>query len=205
MKKNILMLMSFTLIVAVGFLIFRQYEVEQKLEKGLYEVEQKLEKGLAARNNYFATTEDGRLVPMIPLSDPKIRDKALVSMVKKVVLDSFDYNSNDYRLKLKEATKYYTKRGWESLTVALSDHAITDVLKNNGASVTSQVLAEPEIIEKKNKAGRYEWVLKMPVEIQFGGKQIITTLKVMVVRTPMLESPNGVGIENIVFSDVKTE
>lgn len=197
MKYNIIIITNIILILAVCFVAFKQHVLEKKIEEAP-----------KSRNYYFATTEDGRLVSMVPLSDPKIRSKELISWVKEAVLDSFNYNSNDYRRKLNEVSRNYTKRGWESLTTRLKDFGIIDgfeKIDGIASEVNSQTLSEPIVVDEKEKNGRYEWVVQIPIEIVAANKKMKIDVQVIVVRSPRLESASGVGIEEVLFNNVRME
>src|SRR5687768_15509474 len=70
-------------------------------------------------NRYFATTEDGRLIPMVALTQPNLSTPALMSWVAQSATEVMTFGFNDYRRRLQEASRHFTRRGWESFTSAL--------------------------------------------------------------------------------------
>lgn len=150
-------------------------------------------------NRYFATTEDGRLVPMVPLNQPNLSPPALMSWVAQSATEVMTFGFNDYRRRLQEASRNFTKRGWESFTQALQRARIIEMVEANQQVVTAAPRGAPVLQAEGLINGRYQWTVQIPmiVTYQSGAKtrsdQMMVT--VVVVRTPRLESANGVGIE----------
>ena len=146
-------------------------------------------------NRYFATTEDGRLVPMVPLNQPNLRSPALMAWGTEVVTFAF----NDYGPPLREPSQNFSRRGWESFTQALQRARIIEMVEANQQVVTAAPQGAPILQSEGLVNGRYQWTVQVPmiVTYQSGAKtrsdRLLVT--VVVVRTPRLESPNGVGIE----------
>jgi len=182
-------IISTVLIIAVGFLIYKHHVLEKILIDNT-----------KSRHIYFATTEDGRLIPMVPLSNPNISDQVLLSWVSSSIVETLNYNSKDYKAKLQKASGNYTKRGWESLTNWFSDFLIIDNLKKGiYKEVKVNALSAPLILEQSDDHGRYQWIVEIPITLTLGKNKTKHTVQVIVVRVPRLESPKGIGIEQITF------
>lgn len=148
---------------------------------------------------YFATTEDGRLIPMAPLSEPNLSSPALMSWVAQASTEVMTFGFNDYRRRLQEASRNFTRRGWESFSSALQRARIIETVEANQQVVTAAPTGAPVIQSEGIVGGRYQWVVQLPMSLtyQAGSKtrtdDLLVTL--VIVRVPRLESPNGVGIE----------
>ncbi len=151
------------------------------------------------KNRYFATTEDGRLVPMVSLDQPNLSSPALMSWVAQSATEVMTFGFNDYRRRLQEASRNFTRRGWESFTQALDRSRIIEMVETNQQVVTAAPQGAPVLQSEGLINGRYQWTVQIPmiVTYQSGAKTRSDRLliTVVVVRTPRLESPNGVGIE----------
>ncbi len=150
-------------------------------------------------NRYFATTEDGRLIPMVGLNQPNLSNPALMSWVAQACTEVMTFGFNDYRRRLQEASRNFTRRGWENFTQALQKSRIIEMVETNQQVVTAAPQGAP-ILEREGEInGRYQWVVQLPliVTYQSGARTRSDSLlvTVVVVRVPRLESPNGVGIE----------
>ncbi len=148
---------------------------------------------------YFATTEDGRLIPMVPLSQPNLSTPSLMSWVAQATTEVMTFGFNDYRRRLQESSRNFTKRGWESFTQALQRSRIIEMVEVNQQIITAAPKGAPVLESEGLVAGRYQWVVQIPLILTYtaGAKEYNTGLlvTVVIVRVPRLESPNGVGIE----------
>ncbi len=151
------------------------------------------------KNYYFATTEDGRLIPMVPLSQPNLSVPSLMSWVAQSATGVMTFGFSDYRRRLQESSRNFTKRGWESFTRALQRSRIIEMVEVNQQIITAAPKGAPVLESEGLVAGRYQWVVQVPLILTYisGSKTYNTGLLVtiVVVRVPRLESPNGVGIE----------
>lgn len=151
------------------------------------------------QNLYFATTEDGRLIPMVPLSQPNLSTPALMSWVAQATTEVMTFGFNDYRRRLQESSRNFTKRGWESFTQALQRSRIIEMVEVNQQIITAAPKGAPILQSEGLVAGRYQWIVEIPLVLTYrsGAKTSNTGLLVTVtiVRVPRLESANGVGIE----------
>lgn len=150
-------------------------------------------------NRYFATTEDGRLIPMVALNQPNLSTPALMSWVAQSATEVMTFGFNDYRRRLQQSSKNFTRRGWESFTQALQRSRIIDMVEQNQQVVTAAPQGAPILESEGLVNGRYQWVVQVPMILSYqsGSKtrsdEMLVT--VVVVRVSRLESANGVGIE----------
>ncbi len=157
-------------------------------------------------NRYFATTEDGRLVPMISMNQANLSKPALMSWVAQSVSEVMTFGFSDYRRRLQEASRNFTKRGWESFTKALDQSGILDSVKENRQVLTTIPSGAPVLLEEGlDKTGRYFWQVEIPIAITYeaGSKRRSDNLvvRLVIVRVPRLESPYGIGIEQWLASE----
>jgi intracellular multiplication protein IcmL len=150
-------------------------------------------------NRYFATTEDGRLIPMVSLNQPNLSTPALASWAAQAATEVMTFGFNDYRRRLQEASRNFTRRGWETFTQALQRSRLIEGVEANQQVITAAPAGAPILQSEGIVAGRYQWVVQLPLTLSFEAgstrrsNNILVTL--VIVRVPRLESPNGVGIE----------
>lgn len=151
------------------------------------------------QNKYFATTEDGRLVPLVSLSSANLSHPALISWSSQAVTDVMTFGFHDFRRRLQESSRYFTRDGWASFTEALDNSGLVDSVKNNRQVLTAVPLSAPIIRSEGVKDGRYQWEIEIPlrVNVQFGetSKVLSQTIRLTIVRVSRLESPSGIGIQ----------
>jgi intracellular multiplication protein IcmL len=150
-------------------------------------------------NRYFATTEDGRIVPMVPLSEPNLSRPALLSWAAQSASETLTFGFHDYRRRLQEASRHFTREGWSSFVKALQDSGIIEGVEANRQVVSAAPRSAPTILSEGILNGVYQWQVEMPMMVtyQFGQQQrnVSMNIRLTIVRVPKLESPNGVGIE----------
>ncbi|MCK6419088.1 MAG: DotI/IcmL family type IV secretion protein, partial [Alphaproteobacteria bacterium] len=98
-----------------------------------------------------------------------------------------------------EASRNFTRTGWQSFTQALSKSRIVEMMEANQQVVTAAPLGAP-ILEREGLVNeRYQWVVQMPMVLTYqSGSQTRTDrllVTMVIVRVPRLENPNGIGIE----------
>ncbi len=150
-------------------------------------------------NRYFATTEDGRLVPMVGLNEPNLSTPALMSWTAQSATEVMTFGFHDYRRRLQESSRNFTRTGWASFTNALEKARIIEMVEANQQVVTAAPRSAPILVSEGLVNGRYQWQIEMPIVVTYqAGSQTradALLLTLLIVRVPKLESPNGVGIE----------
>lgn len=150
-------------------------------------------------NRYFATTEDGRLVPMVPLTEPNLSVPALMSWSAQAATEVMTFGFNDYKRRLQQSSRNFTRLGWVSFTSALDKSGIIDMVEKNRQVVSAAPASAPILISEGPINGRYQWQVQVPLVVtyQAGSTARVDNMLVtlLIVRVPKLESPNGVGIE----------
>ena len=149
-------------------------------------------------NRYFATTEDGRLIPMVALSQPNLSNPALMSWVAQAATETMTFGFNDYRRRLQESSRHFTRKGWESFTGALQAARIIESIEANSQVITAAPRGAPVLQQEREVNGQYQWIVQIPMVLSYqaGSKTRADNwlVTLVVVRVPRLESPNGVGI-----------
>lgn len=150
-------------------------------------------------NRYFATTSDGRLVPMVALNEPNLSTPALMSWAAQAATETMTFGFHDYRRRLQESSRNFTRIGWASFTTALEKSRIMEMVEANQQVLTASPRSAPILVSEGVVNGRYQWQVEMPMVVTYqAGSQtradnLVITL--LIVRVSRLESPNGVGIE----------
>lgn len=151
------------------------------------------------QNRYFATTSDGRLIPMVALSQPNLSDAALLSWVAQATTETMTFGFHDYRARLQENSKYFTRRGWESFTSALQASRVIEAVETRQQVVSAVPSSAPIIISEGVVGGQYRWIIEMPLVVTYksgsSSRPDSMQVRLMVVRVPTLDNPSGVGIE----------
>lgn len=155
--------------------------------------------GARPQKFFFATTEDGRLIPIVSLDQPNLSAPAIVAWTAQAASETMTFGFHDYRRRLQESSRHFTRRGWESFTKALQRSGIIDSVTANRQVLTATPSGAPTLVSEGVVNGRYEWRIEVPILIsyEFGStsRQSSMRLQLLVVRVPQLENANGIGIE----------
>ncbi len=151
------------------------------------------------QDRYFATTNDGRLVPMVSLNEPNLSTPALMSWTAQAATEVMTFGFHDYRRRLQEASRNFTRIGWASFTTALEKSRIMESVEQNQQVLTAAPTSAPVLISEGVVNGRYQWQVELPMVITYQAGALRRAdnlvLTLLIVRVSKLESPNGVGIE----------
>lgn len=150
-------------------------------------------------NRYFATTEDGRVVPMISLSEPNMSHSAILSWVAQTTTETMTFGFNDYRQRLQSASQYFTRSGWVSFVAALDQAGTMNALATERQIISSVPAQAPVILSEGVKDGVYQWVIELPMDVKATKGQdssgVRQNVRLLIVRVPRLENKNGVAIQ----------
>lgn len=150
-------------------------------------------------NKYFATSEDGRLIPMTPLGEKGVNNAALTNWASLAVSDVMTFGFHDYRSRFQENSKYFSSKGWESFSTALERARIIEMIEVNQQVVTAAAQGVPVIVSEGVKDGVYEWNVQVPTVItyQSGSRTRSDRLLVTLVikRSSAIENKEGLAIE----------
>lgn len=151
-------------------------------------------------DRYFATTEDGRVIPMVALNQPNLSNAALSSWVAQASTDIMTFGHNDYRRQLQEASSYFTRQGWQSFTKALEEASTIETVTANKQIISAAPRGAPIILGQGVVNGRFQWRVQFPLSLTYesGSKKSSRNYVVTatVVRVSRLESPNGIGFDS---------
>ena len=149
-------------------------------------------------DKYFATTVDGRVIPMVELDKPNLSTPALMSWVTQAVTETMTFSFGDYRRRLQESSRHFTKTGWAGFADELANTKILESVEANFQVVTAAPAGAPQILEEKIVGGRYQWVVQIPLVLSYQSRESTRTgqwmVTLVIVRVPRLESPSGVGV-----------
>jgi intracellular multiplication protein IcmL len=149
---------------------------------------------------YFASTDSGRIIPLVPLNQPNLTDQALLRWASEAVVSVYSYNFINFREVLQNSEKYFTSAGWRSFMDALNKSKNLDAVKENKLVVSAMISAAP-IVTRKGISGRgyYTWIVQVPVLVHFESADQHNdqsyVVQVEIRRVSTLDNIYGVGID----------
>ena len=151
---------------------------------------------------YFATSINGRITPLFPLTEPNQSDSAVLQWANQATVAAFTYNFVNYREELQASSGFFTADGWTQFLNALAQSNNLDAVKAKKLIVSAVATRAPVILQKGELNGRYSWRVQMPILVtyqsanEFSQQNNVVTL--LITRVSTLNSPRGIGIAQFV-------
>ena len=150
---------------------------------------------------YFAATNSGRMIPLIPLDQPNLSDANVLQWTSMAVVSIYSYNYVNFRQAFQNNRRFFTASGWRGFFKALEDSKTMKAVEDNKLMVSAVLAGAPVINSEYLYKGRYTWEIQMPVLVTYQGSEtsnqnFIITLKVERVST--LNNIYGIGISEFV-------
>jgi len=119
---------------------------------------------------YFATTPDGRPIPVIRLADPVYTDSTFIlSWGQHAVIAIYSLDYVTWRQTLQGANVYFTPKGFQDFLTALSASTNLEAIKAKSQVVFAEVTGTPKLLRQGllEKQIAYSWDIQMPVTITY--------------------------------------
>ena len=157
------------------------------------------------KDRFFATTADGRVLQMVPLDQPMLPDARVLSWAAAAATEVMTFGFNDYRKRLQESSKYFTRTGWQTFNDALAKSNLLQMVNQNQQILTAVPSRAPIIARQLNYHGVWRWYVQMPLTITYtvanredSHAQLVT---LALVRVSTLDNPDGIAIDQWVAED----
>jgi intracellular multiplication protein IcmL len=151
---------------------------------------------------YFAATDSGRIIPLIPLDRPNLSDKALLQWTSEAVVSLYSYNFVNFREIFQGNRSYFTAAGWRGFMQALDASKNLETVRTKKLIVSAVLTGAPVITNQYVLNGRYTWQIQMPLLVTYQGSTDRITqnfiLMLKIERVSTLDNVYGVGISEFV-------
>lgn len=153
---------------------------------------------------YFATTTEGRIMPLVPLDRPNLSASALLQWANTAAIAAYTYNFVNYRQALQSASEFFTPEGWQGFMNALQSSNNLNAVIDKKLVVSAVATGAPVILEQGVILGTYTWRVQMPLLITYQSasqfSQQAVTVTMLINRVSTLASPLGVGIAQFIVA-----
>ena len=151
---------------------------------------------------YFATSINGRITPLFPLSEPNQSDSAVLQWANQAAIAAFTYNFVNYRDELQASSGFFTAEGWDQFLSALQQSNNLDAVKAKKLIVSAVATRAPIILQKGVLNGNFSWRVQMPILVTYQSASEFTqqnnVVTMLITRVSTLNSPRGIGISQFV-------
>ncbi len=154
---------------------------------------------------YFATSTDGRIMQLYPLSDSMLSPSELLQWAHQVAIDAYSYNFVNYRDALQNLQNNFTAEGWRYFEQSLKNSRNLEMVLAKKLIVSGTATGTPVILEQAVVDGSYSWKVQIPILVSYQNASE-NTQKPMVVmmiisRVPTVDMPKGVAVRSFVASE----
>jgi intracellular multiplication protein IcmL len=150
---------------------------------------------------YFATDQNGRVVPLKSLSDPVLDQTEVGDWATDQIVKAFTFDYANYQTALASTQNAFTSNGWLAFQNSLKDANILSSVIANKYVATATPNEAPTMLADGIVDGHYAWKFQIPITVSFQGDSgqfsQVLNLTVLIVRQPETSHPNGLGIEQL--------
>jgi intracellular multiplication protein IcmL len=153
---------------------------------------------------YFATTVDGRIMPLFSLSEAMLSPGELLQWAHRSAITAYTYNFVNYRDAMQQLQNQFTPDGWRYYEDALRTARTLEMVVAKKLVVSAVATGTPVILDQAVISGRYSWKVQIPllVTYQSPNEQTQQTMIVTMIisRVPTVDMPKGIAIVSFVSS-----
>lgn len=144
---------------------------------------------------YFATTQSGRVLQLVPLSSPLLTTQNVLLWASQVAAASYTYNFASYQADISALEPYFTNDGWQQYLGAVKENLRT-IEQNRmivSAAAGTAIMAYQGML-----SGSYAWKVQVPLRATFttGSESFSRNylITMTIIRVSTLENKNGIAI-----------
>lgn len=158
---------------------------------------------------YFATTNDGKVIRMYALSEPVVTPAELLQWTTVAATSVNTYNFVNWRKELQDASNYFTPTGWREFQDELKKSNNLETVVTKKLSVSAVATGAPVILDRGLIGGVYKWKVQIPLLIAYESastnisQPVVATM--LVTRVSTLDTPKGIAIDAFYMSEQAIE
>jgi len=154
---------------------------------------------------YFQVDDQGQIVPLIPLSQPKHSDAFVGDWLNKCLVETYDFYHGNMDRHLQDMQgKCYNDEGHQSLMNGLRSTGNYAAIKEKELFASFSFNETPVVVRRKSEgSGPYRWMLQgegiltLRTETnRFPNKALVTAI---VTRSSLLDDNIGLSIEKLIL------
>jgi intracellular multiplication protein IcmL len=149
---------------------------------------------------YFASTPDGILIRLQPLTQPIKSDQFVAQWAAKAAQQVFTFDWVNYRAQMSRASDNFTRNGYNSLITSMNKNNYFQLVTQRRMIVSSVTTGPPVIVDRGILNGIYRWRISMQLLVKYQGvneSDTITvplTVDMTVQRVSQEVNIRGIGI-----------
>jgi len=153
---------------------------------------------------YFATTSDGRIMQLFPLSEAMLSPGELLQWTHRAAIAAYTYNFVNYRDAMQQLQNQFTSAGWRYYEDALKISRTLEMVIAKKLVVSAVATGTPVILDQAVINGVYAWKVQIPLLVTYQSPNEQTQqsmlVTIIVSRVPTVDMPKGIAIVSFVSS-----
>lgn len=162
---------------------------------------------------YIPVTEDGKLLPLVPLDKPNMDNGSIGTFALEAIHAINTYDYINYRDQMSQAESFFSAEGWKRFLAAFTASQTINAVVDRKMIVSVRPTADIQFVSEfvQAQAGVYVWRLAIPVEITYSahahlsngnpdnGSRQRGTISLFISRVPPTVNPRGVAIQSYIL------
>ena len=154
---------------------------------------------------YFATTSDGRVLPMTSLADPLRSSRWLLSWASRTAVDALTMDFVNWRRTFVRIQGRFSPQAYNDFVRAFGQGGMKTLVLERQMVVSAVPSSAPIIVATGVLAGRRAWKIQIPMTVSYANgagttpKHYVVTM--MVTRVPTTVSADGVAVTQFVLAE----
>lgn len=186
-------------LIGVAFLAFLAAVISVVCMVGIY--------GKPVPPVYVPVTDDGHLLPLIPLNQPSVGNGEVSAFALEAAHAINTYDYINFRDQLSAASIYFSPIGWNQYNGQLKETRTLDAVQDRKMIVSIKPVGEVTVPAEGVRDGVYTWRVEIPTEIvytahaqlangsQDSGNSQKGTIILFISRVPTTLSARGLAVQ----------
>lgn len=159
------------------------------------------------KETFFIDSPSGQPMEIFPIDEPNVTSSSLINWITQAAtsvhtIDFFNYQNNIDAMK-----EYFTVAGYSDFVQGLNDNGTLKKIIGEKLIVSAVATNTAVILQEGPINGIYSWRIQVPLLITYQGASTTSTkqsvaVSILVTRVPTNLAPKGIGIAQIVDSDL---
>lgn len=152
---------------------------------------------------YFGMSQEMKLLPMTPLSEPIMNETALKNWVAEAVAASFNLDYLHWQQQLNRVRQNYTRQAFVRFALSLDREGHLPLLRQQRALMHAVVQGTPVLSRSGVVQGTLVWEFELPLLVTYETSvgrisNNVVSIICQVQRVPSTDYPQGVAISSLV-------
>jgi len=151
---------------------------------------------------FFATTADGRIINVHPLSDPVVTDDFILQWSADVARSAFNLDFVNWKEELQRLTSKFTPSGWAWFLQQLKASNNLATIQDLKMVADAKITGAPQLLRKAVVGGHFAWEIQIPLLVTYQSQRKTITQTVMltmvILRMPVKDYPQRIAVNNFI-------